>query len=97
MGSFPPINLGWSPLKLPAHFWEPTNDGAKMSRLIFTTLISLFIGSTFLGLAGCASDDGRYVEDAQEGHHKSWRERAFERHTGGTSSNFTADEILSGQ
>lgn len=59
-----------------------------MSRFIYVTLMSLFIGSTLIGLAGCASDGGYYEDD-------DWKDRAFSRHSG-SGSGFIADEILSG-
>lgn len=63
-----------------------------MNGFIYWTLMIGFIGSIFLGLAGCASDG--YYED-YDGHHKLWKERAFSRHSG-SGSGFTSDEILSG-
>ncbi len=51
-----------------------------MARLIFTVGMSLFIGSIFLGLTGCAYY-GDY-DDYADNHHKYWKERAFSRHSG---------------
>lgn len=69
-----------------------------MSRFIFTTLISLFIGSTLISLAGCADGGSGYRSDDSEfTPTKTWRDsRTFSRHTGSGSGNFTADEIIIG-
>ena len=70
-------------------------------KLIGAILITLFIGSITLGLTGCggpteirASDNySDYDDNAQSGHHKSSRQRAFE-----PRGRFApvADDILSG-
>jgi hypothetical protein len=66
-----------------------------MSKLIFYTLMSLWLGGLTVALTGCASDNGYERYSRNDGSGKTWQEKAFEPKGGGAHLNSTSD-ILSG-